>query len=212
MNREIENSNYNQNYASLDDLIVLISKKFNDLLQLNKTEISELSKYTGISQAGLRRIRRGEGNPTISIINKLACYFGVPITYFFIADKKELITVGLKSIPIYGLDLYPNKQSNRMIVTKEINNLDSDYVIEIVCDSFSPVYSKNTLLYVKSFQLKEILCSGLIYFICSNHGNTLQRYIEINDQKIFQSLKDNSLLKYSSDIKIYGHVITSSVA
>ena len=58
------------------------SKKIKDLYE-NEPQRSEIHKKIGISSSTLFYIMNGNGNPTIDNLEKIAKYFGKPISYFF---------------------------------------------------------------------------------------------------------------------------------
>ena len=56
--------------------------KFAKLLQKNNTTAYKVSKETGVSTSTLSDWKTGRSTPKIDKLNKIAVYFGVPVTYF----------------------------------------------------------------------------------------------------------------------------------
>lgn len=56
--------------------------KFAKLLQRNNTTAYKVSKETGVSTSTLSDWKTGRSTPKIDKLNKIAVYFGVPVTYF----------------------------------------------------------------------------------------------------------------------------------
>lgn len=57
-------------------------KKFSELLQKNGVSAYSVSKATGISQQTLSDWKKGKSQPKIDKLQKIADYFGVPLSYF----------------------------------------------------------------------------------------------------------------------------------
>ncbi|WP_162902143.1 helix-turn-helix domain-containing protein [Facilibium subflavum] len=199
-----------ENFASDEDVIATISRKFNDLLALKKVEISKIALYTGMSEAGLRKLRRGEGNPTVFSLNKLASFFGVPITYLFSIDEEQKSKIGLKSLPVYPIETYPKSEVLKYVVTKKVEYALVDFIVTLTSNMLSPAYMVGTFLYIQQDALLE---SGETYFISTNSGNMLCRYLDINANGIFLPLHGNldKSFQKDNDVVIYGKVIASSL-
>ncbi|MCU7201574.1 helix-turn-helix domain-containing protein [Turicibacter sanguinis] len=57
-------------------------KKFNALLERFDITAYKVSKETGVSTSTLSDWKNGRSNPKIDKLQKIASYFGVPVTYF----------------------------------------------------------------------------------------------------------------------------------
>lgn len=57
-------------------------KKFADLLEKNGKTAYQVSMDTGIATSTLTEWKKGTYNPKIDKLQKIADYFGVPVTYF----------------------------------------------------------------------------------------------------------------------------------
>ena len=116
----------------------------------------------------------------------------------------------LSALPVYDLEVYPKVIPIRSLITKREDFLQAKFVIEINNNLFSPFYMENTLLYVAG---TSGLHSGSIYMVSTDSGNTLKKYININNQGVFLSLNNDEdpYLECSAVIEIYGEVIASTL-
>ena len=57
-------------------------QKFENLLHKNNVTAYEVAKKTGVATATLCNWRKGKYTPKLDKLQKIADYFGVPITYF----------------------------------------------------------------------------------------------------------------------------------
>ena len=67
-------------------------QKFEELLKKNCTTAYRVSKETGICQSTLSYWKQGVITPKLDKLQKIAEYFGVPITYFLV-EKEDSETV-----------------------------------------------------------------------------------------------------------------------
>lgn len=64
-------------------------EKFMELLNLSGSSTAEVSRRTGIGKSTFSNWKKGEYNPKIDKLQKIATYFGVGVEYFFTDDYEE---------------------------------------------------------------------------------------------------------------------------
>jgi transcriptional regulator with XRE-family HTH domain len=195
-------------FGSYDDLVKLIAIKLSTLIVANKCEMKYLSNYTNISLSSLHKLKRGEGNPTISNIFKIANFFGVPIGFFFTVNELEISQTGLKSFSLYDLETYgmnPSKES-MFLRRDEFSNID--YTIRINTTTYAPTYQSGVILYISE---KAVINSGDIVFVSSKNGNALRRVLQISSENIYISIDSSSKVDDFQNLEIYGTVMGISV-
>lgn len=65
-------------------------KKYEELLLKHNKTSYQVSKDTGIAQSTLADWKAGKSQPKVDKLQKLADYFGVPLSYF-LEDTKETV-------------------------------------------------------------------------------------------------------------------------
>lgn len=64
-------------------------KNFQQLLIAKGTTCYKVAKETGIAQSTLSDWKRGVSVPKIDKLQKIADYFGVPVTYFLVGARED---------------------------------------------------------------------------------------------------------------------------
>lgn len=96
----------------MDSLNFLIGKKLKEIRNSRNLSLDEVSKLTNVSKAMLGQIERGQSNPTVSTLWKIATGLKVSFSIFIEENKDELMIVNKANImPIIESDkkmrLYP---------------------------------------------------------------------------------------------------------
>lgn len=82
----------------MDDLNVVIGSKLKDIRNSRSLSLEEVSKLTGVSKAMLGQIERGQSNPTVSTLWKIATGLKVSFSLFIDENKDELKIIDKKDI------------------------------------------------------------------------------------------------------------------
>ena len=199
---------HKERFGSYEDLVAIIASKLSTLITSTDCEVKSLSNYTGISLSSLHKLKRGEGNPTISNIFKIANYFGVPIGFFFTADESEIKKTSLKSFPVYDLDTFGISKSKANIFIKESQFDNVDYTIRINTTVYAPIYQPGVILYISK---ESIIESGDIVFVASKNGNALRRVLHVNSKSVYISIDASSNIDDTPSLKVYGKVLGVSI-
>lgn len=96
----------------MKSLNLVIGNKLKDIRNKRNLSLEEVAKLTGVSKAMLGQIERGQSNPTVSTLWKIATGLKVPFSFFIDEDQDELRVVCQKDInPIIEdnnrMKLYP---------------------------------------------------------------------------------------------------------
>ena len=75
LKEQLRDSKFKKEYDALEPEYQIIREILKGREEKKLTQV-ELSNLTGISQADISRLENGEGNPTISILNRIASAFG----------------------------------------------------------------------------------------------------------------------------------------
>lgn len=76
-------------------------ENFSKLLQKHGVTAYKVSKETGVSQSTLSDWKRGISTPKPDKLQKIADYFGVPLTYFLVEDNGDF---GQEIVPAVETD------------------------------------------------------------------------------------------------------------
>jgi transcriptional regulator with XRE-family HTH domain len=96
----------------MKSLNLIIGNKLKDIRNKRNLSLEEVAKLTGVSKAMLGQIERGQSNPTVSTLWKIATGLKVPFSFFIDKDQDDLKVVCQKDInPIIEdnnrMKLYP---------------------------------------------------------------------------------------------------------
>lgn len=96
----------------MENLNLLIGKKLKEIRSSRNLSLDEVSKLTNVSKAMLGQIERGQSNPTVSTLWKIATGLKVSFSIFIEENQDELMIVNKEEItPIIESDkkmrLYP---------------------------------------------------------------------------------------------------------
>lgn len=96
----------------MEKLNLLIGKKLKEIRNSRNLSLDDVSKLTNVSKAMLGQIERGQSNPTVSTLWKIATGLKVSFSVFIEENAEELVVVNQEEIsPIIESDekmkLYP---------------------------------------------------------------------------------------------------------
>lgn len=83
----------------MENLNFIISENLKKLREEKKLSLDKVSQMTGVSKSMLGQIERGESNPTISTLWKIANGLKVSFTYFLNQVENEALIITEKDIP-----------------------------------------------------------------------------------------------------------------
>lgn len=81
--------NVNMEVKILDSMNIIVANNIKKLRENNKLSMEELAKLSGVSKSMLAQIERGEGNPTITTLWKIANGMKVPFDALTYRPKHE---------------------------------------------------------------------------------------------------------------------------
>ncbi|MDA3731928.1 XRE family transcriptional regulator [Niameybacter massiliensis] len=82
----------------MENLNLLIGKKLKEIRSSRNLSLEEVSKVTNVSKAMLGQIERGQSNPTVSTLWKIATGLKVSFSVFIEENQDELIIVDQEEI------------------------------------------------------------------------------------------------------------------
>lgn len=108
----------------MDSMNQIVAKNIKGLRQKEKLSMEELSRLSGVSKSMLAQIERGEGNPTISTLWKIANGMKVPFDALTVRPKKEYEIVKIKEVQpiledqgrVKNYSIFPDDENRRFAV------------------------------------------------------------------------------------------------
>ncbi len=82
----------------MDNLNKIVSENIKQLRKDRGISLDELARLSGVSKSMLAQIERGEGNPTLSTLWKIAGGMSVPFTALVTRDKTTYETVSIREL------------------------------------------------------------------------------------------------------------------
>ena len=144
-------------YCGQDVSLKLIGENISFLIKKQGTDISRLSRDTGIGIATIKNLRRGIGNPTISTLSAIADFFHVTvgmITDSYIFQSPDYTCNNILSIPLVKYSEIESYISNSFLpTTKYITEVDdpkdnSIFAFEVINNAFSPEIERSSICIV----------------------------------------------------------------
>lgn len=132
---------------NLDTLNILVSENLKRIRQEKKLSLGELAKLSDVSKSMLAQIERGEGNPTLSTLWKIANGMQIPFNNLMIRPKLPYKVIRLSDIdPILDMK---GKIKNYPIFPDDGNQFNV-YHLELAKDAFwhSEAHLKNTIEFI----------------------------------------------------------------
>lgn len=169
----------------------IVAHNIKALRTKNKLSLEGLAKISGVSKSMLAQIERGEGNPTLSTLWKIANGMGVPFDALTVRPKKDFEIVKLTDVQpiledngkVKNYPLFPDDENRRFAV----------YYLELAPASYwtSEPHLKGTVEFITVFTGKlEIQSGDHTFTVNSNesirfNGDTNHSYRNIGDEIIY---------------------------
>lgn len=131
----------------MDTLNILVSENIKRIRQEKKLSLSELAKISDVSKSMLAQIERGEGNPTLSTLWKIANGMQIPFNSLVASTKVPYKVIKISDIdPIIDMN---GKIKNYYIFPDDENHFNI-YQLELEKDSFwnSDPHLRNTIEFI----------------------------------------------------------------
>jgi transcriptional regulator with XRE-family HTH domain len=77
---------------------VNIGQKINKLRTEKNLSMRELGEQVGVSHAHISKLESGINSPSVDLLEKLAEFFHIDISYFFAKEEEELFKEGQKDL------------------------------------------------------------------------------------------------------------------
>lgn len=115
----------------MKSLNLIIGNKLKDIRNKRNLSLDEVAKLTGVSKAMLGQIERGQSNPTVSTLWKIATGLKVPFSFFTDEDQDDLKV-------IYQKDINPIIEDNNRMKLYPIFPFDAKNGLEIFTIELEP--------------------------------------------------------------------------
>jgi len=115
----------------MKSLNLIIGNKLKDIRNKRNLSLDEVAKLTGVSKAMLGQIERGQSNPTVSTLWKIATGLKVPFSFFTDEDQDDLKVV-------YQKDINPIIEDNNRMKLYPIFPFDARNGLEIFTIELEP--------------------------------------------------------------------------
>jgi len=115
----------------MKSLNLIIGNKLKNIRNKRNLSLDEVAKLTGVSKAMLGQIERGQSNPTVSTLWKIATGLKVPFSFFTDEDQDDLKVV-------YQKDINPIIEDNNRMKLYPIFPFDARNGLEIFTIELEP--------------------------------------------------------------------------
>lgn len=157
----------------MNNLNLIIGNKLKDIRNKRNLSLDEVTKLTGVSKAMLGQIERGQSNPTVSTLWKIAT--GLKVSFSFFIDE--------------------NQDDLKVVNQDEINPIieDDDKM------RLFPIFPFDAN---KGFEIFTIELEPECNHISTPHNNGVEEYIIVTEGEIELSVNDKKfILKKGNSIK-----------
>lgn len=157
----------------MNNLNLIIGNKLKDIRNKRNLSLDEVTKLTGVSKAMLGQIERGQSNPTVSTLWKIAT--GLKVSFSFFIDE--------------------NQDDLKVVNQDEINPIieDDDKM------RLFPIFPFDAN---KGFEIFTIELEPECNHISTPHNNGIEEYIIVTEGEIELSVNDKKfILKKGNSIK-----------
>lgn len=145
----------------MDTMNAIVAANIRRLREENKLSMDELSKLSGVSKSMLSQIERGEGNPTISTMWKLANGMKVPFDALTVRPKSPYEIV--KTADMQPLLEDDGRVKNYPVFPDDENRRFAAYYLELEVGGYweSQPHLKGTTEFITVFEgAVEVLCDA----------------------------------------------------
>jgi transcriptional regulator with XRE-family HTH domain len=109
-----------------------IGQKINKLRMDKNLSMRELGDKVGVSHAHISKLESGINSPSVELLEKLAEYFNIDVSYFFISEEEEKTFSESERSLMYDRDLSTGSIKKKYKLIDEIEPTDEE--IEIMTD------------------------------------------------------------------------------
>lgn len=120
-----------------------IGQKINKLRMDKNLSMRELGDKVGVSHAHISKLESGINSPSVDLLEKLAEYFNIDISYFFISEEEEKMFSESERSLLYDRDLSTESIKKNYKLIDEIEPTDEE--IKMMTDYIKSLrtYAKN---------------------------------------------------------------------
>jgi transcriptional regulator with XRE-family HTH domain len=120
-----------------------IGQKINKLRMDKNLSMRELGDKVGVSHAHISKLESGINSPSVDLLEKLAEYFNIDISYFFISEEEEKMFSESERSLLYDRDLSTESIKKSYKLIDEIEPTDEE--IKMMTDYIKSLrtYAKN---------------------------------------------------------------------
>ncbi|RKD30017.1 helix-turn-helix domain-containing protein [Thermohalobacter berrensis] len=161
----------------MDNFNLKIGKKLNHLRKKKGYSLSELEEISGISKSMLGQIERGESNPTIKTLWKIAKSLNVNFSFFIDEDTSTIGKITPESI-------VPIKEKENMYRVYPLVPFNKDKGFEIYMIEIEPGYSYKTGPHNIGVEEYAIVSEGILE-------------VTVDDEKI--TAKEGEIIYFKAD-------------
>lgn len=184
-----------------------IAEKLNTFMEDRSVTTKDLVNATGISTTLINMLKRGEGNPSVSNLLKIARFFGVPASYFLDADtSKESSNSNVHPIKVFDINKpqFTGRDEQYIITVRNDDFGNADFGVRINDDAFEPVFSKGTVFLINKNGETH---SGSTVLIRINKENRIGKVHYHDDKAFLSSLGIDSDITELKQYQMIGTVI-----
>ncbi len=160
----------------MNEISIVVSNNIKAIRKEKQLTLQELSDKSGVSTSMLGGIERGDTNPTITILNKIAYGFKIPLTKLLEEDKKSFYLVKSKDRL-----LFKDEKNNKVSTVFKYNEDYGFQILEIDMDEDSQRISQGHN-------------KGVVEFLIVNEGMLKVVF----EHKTFE-LKTGDALRFEAD-------------
>jgi transcriptional regulator with XRE-family HTH domain len=106
-------------------LQIEIGEKINKLRTDKKMSMRELGEKLGISHAHISKLESGINAPSIELLKKLAAFFDIDITYFFISKEEEKVFTEDEKSLLYERDLSLESLKKKYTFIQKLEDMEA---------------------------------------------------------------------------------------
>ncbi|AGX44308.1 helix-turn-helix domain-containing protein [Clostridium saccharobutylicum] len=180
----------------MKDLNLIIGNKLKEIRNKRNLSLDEVSKLTGVSKAMLGQIERGQSNPTVSTLWKIATGLKVSFSLFIDENQDDLKVINQNNIdPIIEDD---NRMKLYPIFPFDVKSGAEIFTIELEsnCNHISTPHSEGVEEYI-------IVTEGEIEMDINNRKFVLQKGNSIR----FMANQPHSYMNTSQNKAVFQNII-----
>ena len=180
----------------MKSLNLIIGNKLKDIRNKRNLSLDESAKLTGVSKAMLGQIERGQSNPTVSTLWKIATGLKVPFSFFTDEDQDDLKV-------IYQKDINPIIEDNNRMKLYPIFPFDARNGLEIFTIELEPGCNHISTPHDDGVEEYIIVTEGEIEVTINERKFILQKGNSIR----FMANKPHTYKNINQDIATFQNII-----